>query len=100
MRTLMRCNLFPPTFIGVPKGDCVNGLIRIWELNRIAYLRDVSSGFRRAAAHYSVVLRSLGGAEPLRFFHRAQIGEFVRKVLTNALDTSAINHFGRLSAEA
>lgn len=84
---LVRSNLCPLSFIDVPRDDYVNGLIGIYELNRIDYLRDVFVwAYQRSSARYSAVLQSLGDPDPFRLRHRAQIGEFVREVVTAGMD--------------
>jgi len=84
---LVKYNLCPLSFIDVPQGDYVNGLIGIYELNRVEYLRDVFVwAYQRSAARYSAVLQSLGDPDPFRLRHRARIGEFVREVVTRGMD--------------
>lgn len=79
---LVRYNLCPLSFVDVPQEDYVNGLISVYEQNRVEYLRDVFVwAYRRSAARYSAVLQSLGDPDPFRLRYRAQIGDFVRKVV-------------------
>lgn len=81
---LVKTNLCPLSFIDVPKDDYVNGMIGVYELNRIDYLRDVFVwAYRRSAARYSAVLQSLGDPDPFRLRFRGQIGEFVRQVVVD-----------------
>ena len=81
---LVKHNLCPLSFVDVPQGDYVSGLIGIYELNRIDYLRDVFFwAYQRSSARYSAVLQSLGDPDPFRLRHRDQIGELVREVVTS-----------------
>lgn len=83
---LVRFNLCPLSFVDVPQKDYVNGLIGIYELNRIDYLRDVFVwAYRRSAARYSAVVQSLGDPDPFRLRYRAEIGEMVREIVTGLM---------------
>lgn len=69
---LVRYNLCPLSFVDVPQEDYVNGLISVYEQNRVEYLRDVFVwAYRRSAARYSAVLQSLGDPDPFRLRYRA-----------------------------
>ena len=84
---LIRHNLCPLSFIDVPQDDYLNGLIGVYELKSIEYLRDVFVwAYQRSAARYTAVLQSLGDPDPFRLRYRAQIGEFVRQVVTAGMD--------------
>ena len=84
---LVKHNLCPLSFVDVPQEDYVSGLIGIYELNRIDYLRDVFFwAYQRSSARYSAVLQSLGDPDPFRLLHRDKIGEFVREVVTTGMD--------------
>jgi len=84
---LVRHNLCPLSFIDVPREDYANGLIGVYELNRVEYLQDVFLwAYKRSAARYSAVLQSLGDPDPFRLRYRAQIAEFVREIVKGGLD--------------
>lgn len=84
---MVKFNLCPLSFIDMPQRDYVSGLIGVYELNRIEYLRDVFVwAYRRSAGRYSAVLQSLGDPDPFRLRYRIQIGESVRTVVTNEMD--------------
>ena len=84
---LVRRNLCPLSFVDVPQRDYVNGLIGVYELNRIEYLRDVFLwAYRRSAARYGAVLQTLGAPDPFRLRYRAQISELTRGAVLAPMD--------------
>lgn len=86
---LVRRNLCPLSFIDVPREDYLKGLIGVYELNRVEYLRDVFVwAYQRSAARYSAVLQSLGDPDPFRLRYRNQIAEFVRDVVEDGMNKS------------
>jgi Fic family protein len=87
---LIRFNLCPLSFVDVEPEDYVGGLLGVYELNRIEYLRDVfAKAYRRSCARYSAVRQSLGDPDPFRLRHRAAIGSFVREVVLGRMDKRA-----------
>jgi Fic family protein len=87
---LIRYNLCPLSFVDVDPHDYIGGLLGVYELNRVEYLRDVfARAYRRSCARYSAVRQSLGDPDPFRLRHRALIGQFVREVVLAAMDKRA-----------
>ena len=87
---LIRYNLCPLSFVDVDPNDYIGGLLGVYELNRVEYLRDVFAwAYRRSCARYSAVRQSLGDPDPFRLRHRAGIGRFVREVVLGAMDKRA-----------
>jgi Fic family protein len=87
---LIRYNLCPLSFVDVEAHDYVGGLLGVYELNRVEYLRDVfARAYRRSCARYSAVRQSLGDPDPFRLHHRTEIGNFVREVVRRDLDKRA-----------
>ena len=79
---LVRRNLCPLSFVDVPQTDYVNGLLGVYELNRVDYLRDVFLwAYERSAARYSAVRQSLGEPDKFRLKHRAEIRESIAAVV-------------------
>lgn len=84
---LVRHNLCPLSFVDVASADYIGGLIGVYELNRIEYLRDVfAMAYRRSCARYSTVRRTLGDPDPFRLQHRGAIASFVREVVFGGMD--------------
>ena len=99
---LIRGNLCPLSFVDVPTQAYVDGLLGVYELNRVELLRDVFCwAYERSCARYSVVRQSLGEPDPLRLRHRALIAETIRAVVEGVMDQkSAARHIRRRAAEA
>ena len=86
----IRGNLCPLSFVDVPTQAYVDGLLGVYELNRIELLRDVFCwAYERSCARYSVIRQSLGEPDPLRLRHRALIVETIRTVVTGGMDRRA-----------
>src|SRR3989338_3867460 len=84
---LVRRNLCPLSFVDVPQPDYVNGILGVYELNRVDYLRDVFIwAYERSCARYSAVRQSLGEPDPFRFKYRSQIAKLVAEVVQNGQD--------------
>ena len=91
---LIRHNLCPLSFIDVEQDDYVGGLLGIYELNRIEYLRDVFVwAYRRSCVRYAAIRQSLGDPDPFRLQHRAIIGRFVREVVQNRMSKQTASHW-------
>lgn len=84
---LVKRNLCPLSFIDVSQQTYIDGLIGVYELNRVEYLRDVFVwAYERSCARYSAVRQSLGDPDPFRLKFRSQIGEFVAEVVRSRMD--------------
>jgi hypothetical protein len=88
---LIRHNLCPLSFVDVEAEDYLNGLIGIYELNRIEYLRDVFVwAYARSVQRYTAVRQSLGDPDPFRLRYRSQIGSCVRDIVRGMLTRDAV----------
>ena len=77
----------------VPARTYIDGLLGIYERNRVALLRDVFRwAYERSCARYSVLRQSLGEPNPFRLQHRALIVQTIRAVVQARL--------GKLAAAA
>lgn len=84
---LIRRNLCPISFVDVPDRAYIDGIVAVYELNRVALLRDVFVwAYQRSCARYSAVRQSLGDPDPFRVRHRSQISEYVAKVVRGGMD--------------
>ena len=84
---LVKGNLCPLSFIDVQQQTYIDGLIGIYELNRVEYLRDVFVwAYKRSCARYSAVRQSLGDPDPFRLKYRTQVGELVARVVRDRMD--------------
>ena len=79
---LIRLNLSPLSFVDVPERAYIDGILGVYELNRVELLRDVFVwAYERSCARYSAVRQSLGEPDPFRLKYRTQIYEFVSEVV-------------------
>ncbi len=84
---LIRHNLCPLSFIDVEQKDYVTGVIGVYELNRVEYLRDVFVwAYRRSCVRYAAVRQSLGEPDPFRLRHRSAIAKSVRAVVLGRMN--------------
>ncbi len=79
---LIKQNLIPLSFIGLPHKSYVDGLLAVYEFNRIELLRDVFLvAYRRSCDQYRVVRESLGEPNPIRLQYRVEIAGLIRDVV-------------------
>lgn len=84
---LIRQNLCPLSFVDVPDRAYIDGVVAVYELNRIELLRDVFIwAYQRSCARYSAVQQSLGDPDPFRVKYRTKITEFVTTVVRERFD--------------
>ena len=100
--SLIRANLCPLSFVDVPTQAYVDGLLGVYEQNRVELLRDVFCwACERSCARYSVIRQSLGDPDPFRLRHRALIAETIRTVVSGRMDRkAAVAHIRRRATEA
>jgi hypothetical protein len=64
----------PLSFVGVPVRDYTNGIISVYEFNRIDVLRDVFVyAYERSAERYSNIRDDMGEPDPLLLAYRYDI---------------------------
>jgi hypothetical protein len=84
---LIRQNLCPLSFVDVPDRAYIDGIVAVYELNRVELLRDVFIwAYQRSCARYSAVQQSLGDPDPFRVKYRTKITEFVTTVVRERFD--------------
>jgi hypothetical protein len=87
---LIRANLCPLSFVDVPERAYIDGVLGVYELNRIELLRDVFVwAYQRSSARYSAVRQSLGQPDAFRLRYRELIAETVAAVVRTGLDKKA-----------
>ena len=78
----IRQNCIPITFMEVPPEDFTDGMLAVYEMNRIELLRDVYVfAYERSCARYGAVKTSLGEPDPFRLRYRTDIKTIVREVV-------------------
>lgn len=80
----IRANLCPLSFIEVPQRPYIDGMLAVYELNRIELLRDVFLwAYERSTYRYLAVRQTLGDPDPFRLRNRnamiAVVGSIVRQ---------------------
>ncbi|MDX2316213.1 MAG: Fic family protein [Gammaproteobacteria bacterium] len=87
---LIRGNLCPLSFVDVPERAYIDGVLGIYELNRVELLRDVFVwAYERSSARYSAVRQSLGEPDPFRMRYRPLVAELVATVVREGMDKRA-----------
>jgi hypothetical protein len=86
---LIKHNLCPLSFIDVPTQTYVEGLLGVYELNRIELLRDIYVwGYERSVKRYLSQREELGEPDPFRLRYRAALLEVVSAVVRQASTNS------------
>ncbi|MEX0975737.1 MAG: Fic family protein [Woeseia sp.] len=84
---LIKGNISPLSFEGVPRETYTDAVLGVYELNRVALLRDVFIwAVERSAARYTAVRQSLGEPDPFRLRHRMALREVVGAVVRGRMD--------------
>ena len=93
---LIHHNLCPLSFLDVPEDLYINGLLGVYELNRIELMREVFVWtYERSCNRYQVVRHALGEPDTFRLRYRKAlidcVGEAIRQVgQGNAVDTKEV----------
>jgi len=93
---LIHHNLCPLSFVDVPEELYINGLLGVYELNRIELMRDVFVWtYERSCIRYQVVRHTLGEPDTFRLRNRQAlidcVGEVIRQVgRGSAIDTDEV----------
>lgn len=75
-------NLAPLSFVDVPERDYIEGLLGVYELQRVDLARDVFTwAYERSCQRYTVIRDALPQPDPLRFRNREQLSEVVSGIV-------------------
>lgn len=81
---LLRHNLCPLSFVDVPQQAYIDGMIAIYELNRVELLRDVFVwAYERSCQQYAAVRQQLAPPDTFRLRYRKELTEVVRAIVRN-----------------
>lgn len=84
---LIRKNLCPLSFIDVPEDIYINGLLCIYELNRIELLSEVFVwAYERSCSAYLATRNVIGEPDPFRLRYRSLIYETVTNIVHGRMD--------------
>ncbi len=83
---LIRNNLCPLSFIDVPERLYVEAILGVYELNRVALLRDVFMwAYERSCQRYLAIRQSVGEPDAFRFQYREAIQHVVQAIIRGNL---------------
>jgi len=84
---LIRKNLCPLSFVDVPEKMYINGLLGIYELNKIDLLRDVFIwAYERSCMRYATTRKAMGEPDPFLLQYRNAIKQAVGEVVRGCLN--------------
>jgi Fic family protein len=82
-----RQNLSPISFIDVPKEYYTQGLLGIYELNRIDLMKEVFLwAYERSSYQYSAIRQTVGTPDPFVLKYRKQIASLITEVISKGAD--------------
>ncbi len=88
--SLNKRNLVPLSFVDVPKDPYIQGLLGVYELQRVDLLKDVFLwAYERSSLRYSAVLQSLGEPDAFRLRYRDDIRGLVASIVSQALSQAS-----------
>ena len=80
-------NLCPLSFVDVPERAYFDGMLGVYELNRVELLRDVFIwAYQRSAARYSAIRQSMGEPDSFRLRYRQQIAALIQAVIREGMN--------------
>lgn len=75
-------NLSPLSFIDVPHELYIQGLLGVYELNRVELLRDIFIwAYNRSSTRYASIRQTVGEPDPFRIKYRSEIKEMITNVV-------------------
>lgn len=90
---LIQRNLSPLSFVDVTARDYADGILSVYELNRVDVLRDLFAwAYERSAWRYATVRQEIGEPDPMQARYREEIKERVRETVVRLLDKPAAAH--------
>jgi len=95
---LIKYNLAPLSFIDVPERAMIDGVLGVYELNRVELLRDVFIwAYERSCRRFTVLRDSLPEPDPFRLRHREALSEVVAAVVTSKLSAHQVNRIREIA---
>lgn len=85
----IRENLCPISFAGVPGDAYTDGILAIYELNRMELLRDIFiRAYERSCKEYQVVQQALGEPDPFRLRYRDIMRQAIQQIVRDVMPPS------------
>ncbi|MBI5696614.1 MAG: Fic family protein [Nitrospirae bacterium] len=83
---LIKRNLCPLSFIDVPERAYVDGILGVYEMNRVELLRDVFVwAYERSCQQYAAVKQSTVPPDPFRIRYRSELTETMRRLVRDRM---------------
>lgn len=84
---LNRQNLSPLSFIEVPGEYYIQGLMGVYELNRIALLKDIFLwAYERSSYQYAMVRQTIGDPDPFRVKYQEQVRALATEIISKGFN--------------
>ena len=84
---LIRGNFSPLSYVDVPERAYIDGILGVYELNRVELLRDVFVwAYERSCARYSAVRQTLGEPDPFRLRYRPLLVDLISEIVCGLMD--------------
>lgn len=83
---LIQQNMSPLSFVDVPLKDYTDGILSVYELNRVELLRDVFAwAYKRSSARYAAICRQVGDPDAIRVGYRMEIRQLISGIVTQRM---------------
>jgi Fic family protein len=83
---LNRHNLSPLSFTGVPREYYTQGLMGVYELNRIELMKDIFIwAYERSSREYAAMRQTIGEPDPFRVKYREQKRKLIAEIISRGL---------------
>jgi Fic family protein len=97
---LIKKNLAPLSFVDVPREIYAQGLLAVYELQRVELFKAVFLwSYERSAQRYAALRQSMGEPDVFRLKYREDIRTLVQQVITNTLSLSQAKQYITTYAE-
>jgi len=93
-------NLCPISFVGVDEKDYIDGLLAVYEMNRVELLKEVFiAAYERSTHRYADIQQLLGEPDPFRLQYRTEIYSLVNTVISHPLSKEQAIQYIREEAQ-
>lgn len=87
---LIEHNMVPLSFVDVPEDLYIQGLLGVYELNRVELLKDVFLwACERSADRYALVRQTVGEPNPFRMKYRKELQRLVAEIVSQNMSREA-----------
>jgi len=92
--SLIKNNLSPLSFVDVSTQSYINGILGVYELNKVELLRDVFVwAYERSAYRYSEIRQTLGEPDAFKMKHAESIEVCIKHIVSNQLGKTSATHY-------